>query len=292
MNRKNFGQLIEVLRHETAYLRPNNKSFTQKEMAENLGITLRHYGRLERGEVVNIEGELLTKLADAFSLTSRERHEFFYAAGGVSQFAFKQSQDELENLMNKLTRIVKESIFPVFVSDVLGNILLGAKGAMPIVGFDKDEFLELKYPNVLWAPMQIDLSHAFVQEELIRVMIANLRLIRGTSLRYRALHVSKTLFADLEKYPQFKAAWQWVSSDSGMDFEESRVFKQNHPTFDMELAYFSLGSKVVTSWGELFVTTFTPYDEKTFFKFKELKTEYGDEIVQTNARWPYPPKIG
>lgn len=292
MNRKNFGQLIEVLRHETAYLRPQGKSFTQKEMAENLGITLRHYGRLERGEVVNIEGELLTKMADAFSLTSRERHEFFYAAGGVSQFAFKQSQDELDNLMTKLRAVVKESTFPVFVSDVLGNILIAAKGALPIVGFDQEGFLDLKYPNVLWAPIHLDLSHAFLQEQLIRVMIANLRLIRGTSLRYRALHASKALFSDLEKYPQFKAAWQWVSNDKGMDFEESRVFKQNHPTFDMELSYFSLGSKVVSSWGELFVTTFTPHDEKTFFKFKELKTQYGDEIVQTHTRWPFPPKIG
>lgn len=287
MDRKHFGQLIEVLRHQSAYVRVENKPFTQKEMADQVKITLRHYGRLERGEAVNIEGKLLVRLADSFGLTNRERHEFFYAAGGVSQYAVKEPTEALESLQHKLHGLISQSAFPVFISDVLGNLLMAGKGALPIVGFDCEEFLKLKYRNVLWAPLKIDLSHAFSQADLIKVIIANLRLVRGTSLRYRATEMSKGMFADLQDSPQFRAAWQWVSADRGMDFNQSRVFNQDHPRFGMTLSYYSLGSKIVTPWGDLFVTTFTPYDEATFHKFKALKEEHEDEIVEFDAAWPF-----
>ncbi len=286
MDRKNFGHLIEVLRHQSAYTRDKNKSFTQKEMADLLGITLRHYGRLERGEAVNIEGDLLVRMAEGFGLTHRERHEFFYAAGGVSQYAFKEPVEALESLFNKLRNLTKQSTFPIFVTDVLGNFLMAGKSALPIVGFDSEEFLQMKYRNVLWAPLNMNLSHAFEQADLIKAVIANMRLVRGTSLRYRGTEPSKSLFADLSALPQFRAAWQWVSADRGMDFDESRVFNQYHPRFDVSLAYYALGSKIVTPWGDLFATTFTPYDEKTFFKFKELREKYGDEIVEYEVVWP------
>lgn len=291
MNRKNFGNLIEQLRSETALIRPNGKAYTQREMAENLGITLRHYGRLERGEVVNIEGELLVNLAEGLKLTARERQEFFYAAGGVSQYALKSPYEDLSSLWSKLEDLLKATVFPIFVSDVVGNILLASKGALPIVGFDKPEFLELKYPNVLWAPLKIDLNHAFTQETLFKALVANLRLLRGTSLRYRSHNYCKNLFNELQEYSQIKNAWQLVSFDTGMDFTDTRVFEQFHPSFNLVLAYYALGSKVVTSWGDLYVTTLTPTDEKTFGKFMELKKQYGNELVRTEARWPFPAKV-
>ena len=288
MKRREFGQLIEVLRHQTAYTRHNNKPFTQKEMADRLNISLRNYGRIERGEVVNIESEVLEGLATLLGLTARERYPFFLAASGISRYAVPSDSEQLAQLKEMLHTRVREAIFPTYVFDPFGNILLASASAFALLGLDPQSFRALKYQNILWGAIMLDRHHAFAQENLILSDIATVGQIRYTSLRHRATPFGRMLFEDFSQFQEFRVAWQIVSNRKGMDFSDGRAFEQYHPTLGRTLKYNIFLSRSITQWGDLYIQTFSPLDRETIEGFALLRNSHSPVpiLLELYSTWP------
>ncbi|MGE5842322.1 MAG: helix-turn-helix domain-containing protein, partial [Deltaproteobacteria bacterium] len=83
MDRKQFGKLIAALRREQRD--EHDHEYTQAKLAEVVGVSEQIIGKIERGEKITYEADLLINLAKAFRLSSPERQEFFLAAVGLEE---------------------------------------------------------------------------------------------------------------------------------------------------------------------------------------------------------------
>ena len=79
MHRATFGKIVAALRKER-FDPIQGRTWTQKHLAQTAGLSERLIANIERGDKVNLEGDILAGLANAFSLTTLERREFFALA--------------------------------------------------------------------------------------------------------------------------------------------------------------------------------------------------------------------
>ena len=66
---KAFGQVVTALRKEQIDF-ASGHSWSQRQLAEETGLTVRIVGKIERGEQARLDGAILQGLAQAFQLTS------------------------------------------------------------------------------------------------------------------------------------------------------------------------------------------------------------------------------
>jgi transcriptional regulator with XRE-family HTH domain len=78
-----FGPIVASLRKNHFEL-TTGRSWSQKTLADRIGVSSRLIKSIEQGAKQSVDVETLTKLADAFQLTTLERREFFALAAGVT----------------------------------------------------------------------------------------------------------------------------------------------------------------------------------------------------------------
>lgn len=83
MHPKEFGQLVAALRKEQ-FDPVIGKAWSQKMLAQSTQLSERVIANIEQGQKINLEVEILVRLANAFRLTTLERREFFAAATRLS----------------------------------------------------------------------------------------------------------------------------------------------------------------------------------------------------------------
>jgi transcriptional regulator with XRE-family HTH domain len=123
MRRKEFGELVAALRQDLGW--------TQFQLAEYAKVDGAVVSQIERGVKKHFEPQLLFKLANAFQLTTLERHEFVLAASGLDEKEIvRQPSANIATDVFDATKILERMIaltealrVPAFLGDVYSDVV-------------------------------------------------------------------------------------------------------------------------------------------------------------------------
>lgn len=296
MNRDDFGQLLAALR--------NDLGWTQAELAETADVDIAVISQIERGVKKFFEPDLLFNLINALQLTSVERIEFILAASGldkaqmVRQPTVSMATDAFnaKKVLDKLVKVVENLRLPAFIIDSYGDfvavnlIVLGLYQISPSV-------IETA-PNTPggYNAIRVNFNRELIGRSQIadnwdQYAINSIRTFREISLSYRSRPYFKHLmksFSNPTEYPFFQRYWKMLSSaeqdrDASIDY-----FEYTHRAFGPLKYIASSMTTTVTSFGELHLYQYSPYDEATDEVFKLLLKQAGTGVVRL-APWPEKP---
>jgi transcriptional regulator with XRE-family HTH domain len=129
MDRKEFGKLLSELRKSKRD--EHFHQLTQRKLAQKSGLSENILGKLERGEKISLEPDLLLALVKSLGLSPRERREFFLSAIGITESEFQASQPEASLVFADLLNNLAQIALPAFIVDsyddivAANNIILG-----------------------------------------------------------------------------------------------------------------------------------------------------------------------
>ncbi len=292
MNRKEFGELVAALRQDLGW--------TQSQLAEYSGQDDAVISQIERGVKKFFEPDLLFCLANAFQLTTLERHEFIFAASGLDE---KQTVRQLSNAMatdvfdaqkilKRMSDLAAQIRLPAYLSDVFGDVI--ATNNMMAAFYNVPPSMIEDASKVSGGFNTIRLN--FGRDSLSRIQVADqwetyalnaMRSFREVSLRYRAWPYFKYLmkeFRNPNEYPFFDRYWKLVSSTEQDKDVNLDHFSYHHRQFG-PVNYITSTTVAVTSFGNLFLVQNLPLDEHTEDVFTHLKLKAGLGVIRL-ASWP------
>ncbi len=287
MNKKQFGQLIAALRKEL--LDENGKQWTQIKLAETTDLSEELIKNLENGRKVNLETDILTKLADVLKLTSGEREQLFLAASGVGEKDIAQKQHDPEIILGDLINLMEKVQSPAFILDPFADIVASNLVLALFHDFDPNIFQNESTNN----PAQYNIMRlAFAPEfdrqrkgiadwdDLSQRMMAMFRVV---SFRHRAHPYYQVLLKGLLAYPWFKKVWR-EERQPEYRFTDNLWFRMNHPKFGI-INCMSNTVTAITSIGDLKLYTFTPLDDQTLEIFAKMTKLVGTKAYRLPT-WP------
>jgi transcriptional regulator with XRE-family HTH domain len=292
MNRKDFGELLSALRQDLGW--------TQSELAEYADVDDAVISQIERGVKKYFEPELLLCLANALQLTTLERREFVLAASGmdstqmVRQPTLGTTTDTFHpsKIIDRLLEIMRELRVPCFLSDVYGDVIAANMAVIrffnvPPTMFESASQVPAGY-NTMRITFNKDLvGRTHVSDNWDEYAMSTMLSYRVSTLRYRAKPYFKYLikvFRNPVEYPLFDRYWKRVSSIEQDRIMNTDIFSYYHHTYG-EIKYLTLGITTMTSFGELFLSTYMARDDHTNEIFGDLIKNDGDEVVRL-APWP------
>jgi len=292
MKRKEFGELIAALRQDLGW--------TQSQLAEYADVEDAVISQIERGVKKYFEPHLLFQLANAFQLTTLERHEFLIAASGLDQKEIVRQPSagmitdvfNVERTLDKMIELTGQVRLPAFLWDVYGDIIAANH---VLLSFFKlpPEFVEMAGQ----IPAGYNLARFTFGKDLVarNQVIGNwdqfalnaMRAFRENSLRYRAQPYFKYLmkiFRNQNEYPLFDRYWKMVSSVEQDKEVNTDFYSYHHDEFG-EVQYMSASIVSITSFGELLLVQFLPLDASTSQLFEKLAQTAGQGATRF-APWP------
>ena len=295
MNRKDFGELIAALRQDL--------SWTQFQLAEYSSLDVSVISQIERGVKKFFEPELLFSLANAFQLTTLERHEFFFAANGLNENQIVRQPSgalatdvfDAKKVVARLISLIGEMRCPAYLADVYGD-LVAANHMMREFYSIPEAYIEAMagIPGG-YNTIRVD----FGRERFSRLQVTDnwdayalmaIHTFKANTLCYRAWPYFKYLikiFRNPSEYPFFDRYWKLASS-----MEWDKEFNLDHFAYSHNrfgpINYIASVTPVSTSFGKLFLVHNIPLDQKTESVFDDLKRQAGQGVVRL-APWPEKP---
>jgi len=289
MDRKNFGKIVKSLRREQINFERGD-FWTQKDLAQATCLSEDIIGKIEQGRRMNLSGDELSRLADAFRLSTLERREFFSAAtetymkvergdngvesrrNGARSSAIDETdaQTSFDEIWNKFAAIQ----LPGYLTDSLST-LVGINEPMMLFHNIMLEALEQAAQTEIGCNM---LTIFFRENSPLRRAMAhrwyeparsNIRQFQFTSLQYRYTNRFEKMVAQLHKYPDFDYIWQ-QSRNNPMDTASMlRAFEYTHVEHG-PVHYAATITPTLTPCGPLYMTIFAPSSTRTRDVFNEL----------------------
>jgi PAS domain-containing protein len=296
MDRKSFGRLIRALREESRIRRPDGYRVSQKELArqlvslqqreledDNVNRMYNTLARVEQGRKKQFDSALLSHLATAFELTSKEREKFFLAATGIeSEQQVNQNLPHMKDILEDLEKLVANVQSPAMLIDFHGDIVMFNDAMLKIYGQSAVTLSQLPVLNLWLALFELptpDWRRDYIEERTIQ----NIRFLRADSL----LHRNDDYFVRLLDYavgrysPQFSILWQRAYKTSDY-FTNSIVHSHHHGDFG-RLEYMNSISTTVTQRGTLSLLTYVPLNRKTDQDFLKLASQ---QVAVRVPTWP------
>jgi transcriptional regulator with XRE-family HTH domain len=292
MNRKKFGRLVAKLRSERHDY--DGKPWTQSKLAERANTSPHIIGRIERGEKVLLEPGVLTLMANALHLTTRERLEFFQAALGIEDCDLPHPDLTAEKILQEVTGVLEGISLPGFVVDSYDNAVLVNARMLALFDFITD--LRRIAPERV-AGYNI-LRFVFSEESRFY------ELLDGNSAPYlrQSIHFFKTIsfrnratcfygqmmdaFATEPAMRRFGEYFNQPKDEGGEYVYESSPATLQHPQFG-ELKFFSpAASSISTPFGSLYLIAYLPASPHTLQVFASLPVE--ENTVEQYSDWPIP----
>jgi transcriptional regulator with XRE-family HTH domain len=290
MNKKNFGLLVKSLRESTLDS-DLDEPCTQAKLGEVTQLGERVIGSIERGEKVNLDNEILSKLADAFQLTSVERREFFFAGIDNKNTALVEKTTIEQLYLTHVLDVLAKIQVPAFINDVFTDIVATNRLIRRLFGIETDEHIN-QIQKVLPAGYNAT-NFVFSEKTRFRKLIgernwdeiakSNLLFFRRVSLRYRYTKYFKHLLKNLKKEKLFRYYWELIHFEKQEVLFEFETYNYSHPNLG-SINYLIVPSEIVTPYSNLWLHSYLPLNEETAHKFQELAKE-GIEI-KTHSKWP------
>lgn len=292
MDRKQFGKLIAALRREQRD--EHDHEYTQAKLAELIGVTEQIIGKIERGEKVTYEADLLINLAKAFRLSSRERKEFFLAAVGLEEKDIPRPANTAEQILASLITIMETTALPALIVDAYDDVVAG--NLMALALFDFTEDMQKEAPQLVggYNIMRVVFSKkspyrdALAKEQRERYITQNLQFFKTITLTHRASPYFNYLMHGFRKDKEmslFNAYYTESASGEDDDFcIEDEVLDINHEKLG-QLKCYSPSMAALTPMGNLYLLTYIPADLSTSRAFSQLAETRGAGAVRL-ASWP------
>jgi DNA-binding XRE family transcriptional regulator len=285
MNSNKFGNLIAHLRKE---LRDeHNHVYTQDKLAQATQATRTIISNLERGSKANLEPDLLVNLANAFSLTSREREAFFLAAMGIQQEKSCQDDCFAKKALISAQNLLQNIAAPAFIVDHYDNIL--AANQIILTMYSYSEQIRLNAPNIFagYNVLRFVFSSASpFSQSIVRnkeaYLMQSISFFRAISLPYRASTYYRKLIKAFNSDPDMRLfrSYYAQSAYNQDDFllEDSRAFMA-HPEFGEISLYSPAITPINTSCGSIYLISYIPADAKTAHIFGVLAEKHAGQLV-------------
>ncbi len=288
MQRTTFGKIIAALRKER-FDPVQARGWTQKYLAQIAGLSERLMANIEHGEKVNLEGDILARLADAFCLTTLERREFFALAAEVTLDQTVNPSHDPQQIREQIFIVINGLQQPAFVYDDYFDIVAANHSSMALHGISSEWLQQLavqqgaaNFMQVIFAPdSPMRLSMARNWEGLAG---GNMSQFRAMSLRHRHTQRFRTLFTYLCSLPDFLTFWnstQHVHSDFA---SRMRIHRYLHPQYG-SLFYSVFAATSYSFPNHLHVTALLPLDNATGQVFNSLHTKQPCFVLHL-ADWP------
>ena len=237
---------------------------------------------METGRKVVLQVDDLYKLAQAFQLTTLERHKFISSAAKLDKqktFAVPHH----ETLKDVVTRLNNVRL-PAYFVDAYHDIV-AANGIMThLFGIRTDLQGTLAHPvyfnamRMLFDPEFCTLTLTGANSD--HVFTESILFFRHSTLLYRGTDYYAFLLKHLNKYKKFKDFWHRVlifTPDYAVPVHLCRTVNSNYG----KLKYVTTATEIPTVETELTVIGCLPVDVKTNQVFESL-------AVSAEARWFYP----
>ncbi len=291
MDRREFGLLIKAMRYEV--LRQQGSRWTQAELARRVNATPKVISNLERGIRVNLEPELLLRLADAFRLTSRERTVFFECATGLRLENVPRPGHSAEEIMDSVLGMLRQYRLPAFVvddydnvvaaNDIILHLVSGGWGLMDDAPQQPGGFNVMRIVFSDHSPLGRN-----IVEERENFLLQTVYFFRFVTLRSRATRAYQDMMAAFFDAPEMslfrKVYLRSFQQEEDFLFEDglTSVDLPNHPS----LRFSSPPQhSISTSYGMLYIIAYLPADLTTLDYFTELAYAYPG-TARPLAPWP------
>lgn len=289
MNRAEFGQLVAALRKENIDLL-EGKVWTQKRLAERANLPERAIGQIEQGTKMNLEGQVIAKLAEALGLTTMERAAFFAAAAEVDVDPSRTLHKEPQAVLGELLTAARGIRLPAYVYDSYGNVV-AINSCMRAISIMPDAMWDTGHESPAGFNVQ---RYYFGHESPIRSFLGitwtqfavrQVQHFRATSLKYRHTERFQAIFRDLYQYPLFQDFWARTKyADEDLDHRWDDIV-YHHPELG-PLNYIATEVATLTGGEELFLVTYIPRDRQTTETLEALAQRVGINM-HLGVEWPY-----
>ena len=294
MDKKEFGKLVKVLRRE--HRDEDGRLWTQKKLADLLGVSKRTIERIESGSLENrLEGDKLSRLADILQLTTIERKEFFFAAIGVNSDRITPEQTESTIILNSLIDMIGSMELPAFIMDGYGDIIVTNMSVLGLFNIEatviNDSSKIIAGYNFMRVVFSSDLNFPLIMgENWTQNAKDNIQFFRGISLRYRANPYFSKLLSVLKRNQSFRYFWERTYLESEYIDIGGEHYKYNHPAYG-ELEYRASTSPTITKAGALYTIIYvplTPYTTNTFRNIRILARIGGAGVQHAHRVYSVP----
>lgn len=288
MRRSTFGKVVAALRKER-FDPVQGRAWTQKHLAETTHLSERIVANIERGDKVNLEPDILSALADAFSLTTLERREFFALAAEVGHDHAVNPTHDPQQIREQVNIVINGIHLPGFVYDDYFDIVAANHASLTLHGIPSEwlqQFaVEHGAPNFMQVIFAVDSP---MRRSMARnwqaLASGNMAQFRAMSLRHRHTERFQALFARLCTLPDFYAYWsnlQYAHSDFA---SRMRIHHYPHPVYGMIFyAVFAVASYSMQN--HLHVTSLLPLDDRTVEVFNTIYSQHPGHVLHLSA-WP------
>jgi transcriptional regulator with XRE-family HTH domain len=293
MNRKEFGKLMAALRkgrYDEHY-----RQLTQQKLAEQSGISEHVLGKLERGEKISFEPDLLLALAHSLGLSTRERREFFLAAIGVNEQDMPASQPNPAAIFEELFENLEQIALPAFIVDSYDDIV--AANTIILNLFEFSENLRKIAPSIVggYNVLRFVFSErsnfqGMLHQEHEKYLMQSIRFFRAISLPCRANPYYAYLLSAFKKDRDMARFNQYYQRDMDLYNQDDYYFESErfvfwHPSLGELIFYSPSVFPVATSRGSLYLVTYIPASVVTIQACASLASKFSPGAMRL-APWP------
>ena len=291
MEHATFGKVVAALRKEQINFHSGQR-WSQQDLADESGLTLRIVGKVERGEQARLDDEMLRGLARAFNLTSLERQEFFAMASEVSDRRIARRDLCSEDVLAEVWELLDDLCTPAFLTDPFFDIVGVNRALLSLHGISLEELQAFKNTPVGVNNLGLVFSSSTSLKQALghgweSIAHANVQQWRVSTLRYRHTDRFHEIFAALSTFADFR--WMWAA---GNDVEHaiedcSRICKcvYNHGIHG-PVAYTVFVNISMSAFGDLHLCTLVPMNKNTADLF--LKLAGNNNGALPLCQWPNP----
>ncbi len=290
MEKKDFGQLVAILRKETR--NEFDEPMTQYDLAELARLPLITLQKIEQGRQENIKPEALLRLADALNLTSSARQLFFLESLGISDAQAIKPTTTAQEVLAELTQALSQLQTPAFILDGFGDIVAANLSGPAIYNLEIGQLQaphllsQSNFNRLLFSP-EFEKQRAMIAEREFDFTRHTITLFKLWTLKYRNHWYFQRLLPELNRYPIFRQHWQSPPFYNEDLFVQYSFFTLKHPEFGL-LKFLSSPTQAITTEGDLYLFCYQPLDGHTTEICTRLAHKLGTQAIRV-APWPKPP---
>ena len=276
MRRSTLGKIIAALRKER-FDHLQGRAWTQKQLAQAANLSERLVANIERGEKVNLEADILAGLADAFSLTTLERREFFALAAEVAEEQAVNPTHNPQQIREQVDEVINGIHLPCFVYDDYFDVVAANHASLVLHGIPSawlqklmDEYGTANFLHVIFAqdsPMRQSMARNWPA-----LAQGNISQFRAMSLRHRHTARFAALFARLSKQPNFLDVWSSTQHTYSDFASRMRTHRYQHPVYGI-LFYAVFAVTSYSAQNHLHVTALLPLNDYTVEVFNDIYSD-------------------
>lgn len=238
--------------------------------------------QVERGLKRGLSLEELFLFVKALELTLQEQREFVLAAHGLTAWNQGISKASKRQLLKQSRDFVQQQLNPSYISDQYLNVLYANTAWLNLLDLPTDFSNQKLGDDIAYNLMMIVFADSnekqrdALGEKKREILYHHIYSYRAYTMRYRHTQYYRNLHAELLKHQEFEHYWKASFHRMPMISESTKSLTLNayrHSFRDQEIAYVCHTSALLSPYGELYTTLYTPNDEDTIETFLELRGE-------------------